>query len=464
MAEVTFVGASGTVTGSATLLKWGSRSILVDCGLFQGGYEIDKLNREPFPFEPREVDAVLVTHAHLDHVGLLPRLVKEGFSGPIYCTKPTRPMARLVLEDSAELQEEQARYARKKGYSRHGDPQPLYLPADAKRALELFQAVRFDDDREIFPGIEVNFRRSGHLLGAANVEITAKDGDGQKRTWLFSGDVGRYDVPILHDPQPSQKKPDTLVLESTYGDRLHGQGDPQKELRAALEACFARGGVAVIPAFALGRTQDILYYLAALKREGFLQEDQVILDSPMAIEATELYARFAAEHDPDLEKLRLQDQDPLGVGEFLRARSSEESRAINRRHGPLVIVASSGMAEGGRVVHHLKQRLPDARNLVLFVGYQAASTRGRALVDGAHQVAIHGVPVPVNAEVKILTSLSAHGDANELQKWATSLPGVPSRVYLNHGEDPARKALAAALEAKGLPRPVLPLRGDTFPF
>lgn len=464
MAEVTFVGACGTVTGSATLLRWGSRAILVDCGLFQGGFDVDRKNRERFPFEPRELDAVVVTHAHLDHVGLLPRLAKEGFSGPIYCTKPTRPLAALVLEDSAGLQDEQARYARKKGYSRHADPQPLYGPADAKRALELFQSIRFDDEREIFPGIRLVYRRAGHLLGAASVEITAKDADGQPRTWCFSGDVGRYGVPILQDPQPSHRRPDALLLESTYGDRRHAPGDVKKDLREVLDRTFARGGVVVIPSFALGRTQDVLYHLAALQHEGFLKTDQVILDSPMAINATQLYAQFAAEHDADFEALKLKDEDPLAMDQFVRARSSEESRAINRKNGPLVIVASSGMAEGGRVVHHLKQRLPDPRNTVLFVGYQAAGTRGRALVEGAQSVAIHGLSVAVAAEVKNLSSLSAHADVDELVRWCEALPGKPARIFLNHGEDPARKSLAATLESKGFVRPVLPIAGDTFPW
>ncbi len=464
MAQVTFLGACGTVTGSSTLLEWSGRRVLVDCGLFQGDEAAEQRNRAPFAYQPADVDALVLTHAHLDHSGLVPRLVAGGFHGPIYCTKPSRALIALVLEDSAKLQEEEARYARKKGYSRHADPQPLYGPADARRALELLQTQRFDDEREIFPGIRLRFRRAGHLLGAATVEIAAKGGNGEARTWCFSGDVGRYGAPILHDPQPPLAAPAALLLESTYGDRLHPQGDPQDDLRAIVEGVFARGGVVIIPAFALGRTQEVLYHLSALAEQGVLDPQRVFLDSPMAISATDLYERSESEHDEAQEENERRGVDPLAVDRFRRASTREESKALNRADGPLIVVAASGMANGGRVVHHLLHRLADPRNAVVFVGYQASGTRGRALVDGADTVAIQGQRVEVRAEVRIISSLSAHADRGELLRWLAALPAPPQRIFLNHGEDPARKALAAAIAELGLPHPGLPMTGETVPW
>lgn len=464
MARIQFIGACGTVTGSSTLAEWSQRRVLVDCGLFQGGEAAEQRNREPFPFHPPEIDALILTHAHLDHTGLVPRLVAAGFKGPIYCTKSSRALIELVLEDSAKLQEEEARYARKHGHSRHSDPQPLYAAADARRAIELLQTQRFDDQREIFPGIRLRFRRAGHLLGAASVELTAKGGEGEPRTWCFSGDIGRYDAPILHDPQPPLEAPSALVLESTYGDRLHAAADPEKELRAVIERTFARGGVVIVPAFALGRTQDVLYYLSSLAEKGVIDPEQVFIDSPMALSATDLYQRSQSEHDTEMEALVGRGVDPLAVDRFQRARTRDESKALNRAQGPRVIVAASGMAEGGRVVHHLLHHLGDARSSVVFVGYQAAGTRGRALVDGADTVGLLGQRVNVRAEISLISSLSAHADRGELERWCKALPGPPERIFLNHGEDPARKALQACLAEAGLPRPVLPMAGDTVPW
>jgi metallo-beta-lactamase family protein len=464
MAQVTFLGACGTVTGSSTLLQWSNRRILVDCGLFQGGEAADERNRAPFAYDPRQLDGIVLTHAHLDHTGLLPRVVAAGYSGPIYCTKSSRALIALVLEDSAKLQEEEARYAKKKGYSRHAEPTALYLPADARRAIELLQTQRFDDQREIFPGIQLRYRRAGHLLGAASVEIAAKGGDGEPRSWCFSGDVGRYGVPILQDPQPPLDAPAALLLESTYGDRLHPQSDPLEELRAVIARTFARGGVVVIPAFALGRTQDVLFYLSVLAEQGLVDPERVYLDSPMAVSATDFYARAQSEHDEEYEAQLKRGINPLAIDRFRRANTRDESKAINRLEGPLVVVAASGMAEGGRVVHHLLHRLADPRNTVVFVGYQAGGTRGRALVDGADSVGLLGERVDVRAEIKLVSTLSAHADRGELVRWVQALPAPPQRIFLNHGEDAARKALGAALVEAGLPRPVAPVAGDTVPW
>ncbi|HEV8631630.1 MAG TPA: MBL fold metallo-hydrolase [Thermoanaerobaculia bacterium] len=465
MSDVTFLGACGTVTGSMSLLAWGEHKVLVDCGMFQGGLELEQRNREPFPFAPVAIDAVVLTHAHLDHSGRLPLLALQGFRGPIYCSRPTRGLVSLVLRDAAKLQEEEAGYARRHNYSRHAEPTPLYREEDARQALQHIRRVAFDEPFEVLPGISVRLRRAGHLLGAATAELTAKGSDGERRTWCFSGDVGRFGVPILQDPEPPLSTPDTVLLESTYGDRRHPAGDPRAALGEIIRETFGRGGMLLIPAFALGRTQDLLYHLAALVDAGELAADTVFVDSPMAISATELYAEFPGEYDEDLTALVAADKSPFALERFARCRTREQSQALNARREPAVIVAGSGMANGGRIVHHLELRLPDPRNTVLFAGFQAAGTRGRALVDGAQELAIHGHTVPVRAQVKTLQMLSAHGDRDELLRWARALPAPPRRVFLNHGEDPSRESLARALQAEvGWPLPGLPIHGQKVPF
>ncbi len=460
MAKVTFCGACGSVTGSCTYLSWGDSRLIVDCGLYQGDDELEQRNWRALAFEPPKVSAAILTHAHLDHTGLLPRLVAEGFNAPIYCSKASRGLVSLILQDAGKLQEEQARYARKAGYSRHPEPKPLYTAKDARRALKLLRPLPFDESHQILPGIRLRFRRAGHLLGAATVEIRAKGSDGQRRTWVFSGDVGRYDVPIVKDPEPPLDEPSALVLESTYGDRLHRETDPEADLRRLIRRVFERRGTLIIPSFALGRTQEVLYHLSQLVDDGELDPKAVFLDSPMAIRATDFYSQATGEHDQDLRQLIEHDLSPLAPDRFERCRSVEQSKALNRRREPAVIVAASGMANGGRVVHHLKQRLGDPKNAVAFVGYQASGTRGRALVNGVESVAIHGERIPVRAEVLGLHGLSAHADQDELLRWYAALPASPERVFLNHGEDPSRKALAAALREESGTRCALPHTGD----
>ncbi len=464
MAEVTFCGACGSVTGSSTLLRWGDRQLLVDCGLYQGDDELEQRNWRSFRFAPHELDAVVLTHAHLDHTGLLPRLLAEGFEGPIYCTRASRGLVSLILQDAGHIQEEQARYARKKGYSGHANPQPLYTEKDARRTIKRLRAVSFDDRHEIAPGIAVRYRRAGHLLGAGSIEVSAKGSDGERRTWCFSGDVGRYDVPILKDPEPPLDEPSALVLEATYGDRLHANSDPESEFREAIRRVFARGGSVIIPAFALGRTQEVLYHLSHLVERDELDPDDVFLDSPMAIKATDLYQQAKQEHDEDLAEDVRNHLSALQADRFRRCRKSSESKALNNRKSPCVIVASSGMANGGRVVHHLKRRLGDERSAVIFTGYQASGTRGRQLVSGAKRVRIHGESVSVRAEILSLRGLSAHGDSDDLLHWCESLAASPERIFLNHGEDDSRKALAVRLREGGFARPRLPFTGDTEPW
>lgn len=464
MASVTFYGACGVVTGSSTRLSWGGHSALVDCGLYQGDEELEERNWTAFPFPPQELGAVLVTHAHLDHTGLLPRLAAEGFSGPVYCTKSSRGLISLVLQDAGRLQEEEVRYALKKGYSRHPAPRPLYTTEDVRRVLKMLRPVPFDEEHELFAGVRFRYRRAGHLLGAASIEVAAKGTDGERRSWCFSGDVGRYGVPILKDPEPPLDPPAALLLESTYGDREHVEQDAAEALGRILQETFDRGGVVIIPAFALGRTQEVIYHLSALADQGKLDPSIVFLDSPMAIDATQLYNQAQTEHDEELEALIDSNGGPLADRRFERSRTGEQSKALNARREPTVIVAGSGMATGGRVVHHLLHRLGDARNSVIFVGYQAAGSRGRALVDGCDMVAIHGQTIRVRAKIHQLHGLSAHADRSELLRWCEALPAVPRRIFLNHGEDPARKSLEAAIAEKGWPRPALPKTGETFPW
>lgn len=463
MPTVTFHGACGVVTGSSTLLEWGEHQVLVDCGLYQGDEELEARNRNPFPFRPDGLTAVVVTHAHLDHTGLLPRLVAQGYSGPIYCTKPSRGLISLVLQDAAKIQEEETRYARRKGYSRHPDPQPLYTEQDARRALKLLRPTPFAEEREIFPGVRLRFVRAGHLLGAASVEISGKGADSERRSWCFSGDLGRYGVPILKDPEPPHDAPAALLLESTYGDRRHSREDPTEALGRIIEETYDRGGMVIIPAFALGRTQDVLYYLHRLAHGGRLDPSTVFLDSPMAIDATQIYEDAEGEHDEDFAAL---ERSPLDDdGSFIPTRNVDQSKALNTRSQPAVVVAASGMANGGRVVHHLLHRLGDPRSSIVFVGYQAAGTRGRALLDSVETIGIHGQTVWVKARIHQLQGLSAHADRDELLRWCRALPAPPRRIFLNHGEDPARKALAAALaDELGWPRPHLPLTGESVPW
>lgn len=463
MPTVTFYGACGVVTGSCTHIVWGDHQILVDCGLYQGGEELERRNWNPFPFRPAELGAVVVTHAHLDHTGLLPRLVAQGFSGPIYCTAASRGLISLVLQDAGQLQEEEVRYARRKGYSRHSNPLPLYTVEDARRVLKMLRPIPFHEERDLFEGVRLRYVRAGHLLGAASVEIAAKGADGERRTWCFSGDVGRYGVPILRDPEPPLSPPAALLLESTYGDRRHSQEDATEALGTIIAETFSRGGMVIIPAFALGRTQDVLYHLHKLAEAGRLDPSAVFLDSPMALDATQIYNRAESEHD---EELAAMAESPLtSGGSFVPVRTADQSKALNTRGEPAVIVAASGMATGGRVVHHLLHRLGDRRSSVVFVGYQAAGTRGRALLDGCETLAIHDQTVWVKAKILSVNSLSAHGDRDELLRWCRALPAPPQRIFLNHGEDPPRKALAMAIANElGWPRPHLPLTGEPVPW
>ncbi len=457
MARVHFLGGAATVTGSRFLLEAGGGAVLVDCGMFQGTRSIRQRNWDDPLFSRRLPDQVLITHAHIDHTGYLPRLVGHyGYDGPILATPATVDLLGIMLPDSAKIQEEQAAYANKKGYSRHRPALPLYTSQDAEATLRLLRPVPYHEPVAT-PAGTARFSFAGHILGSAHVTVEA---DG--KTVVFSGDVGRWDVPVLKDPEPPPAA-DLALLESTYGNRLHAPGtDPTASLAAAVNRVVDREGVMVIPAFSLGRTQEVLFRLRELEEDGTVPVLPIFLDSPMAIEATEIYRRHRLEHDLEATALASEGVGPLRPARLEVTRTVDESKSLNGLRGPAIIISASGMATAGRVVHHLKRLLPDPRNLVSFVGYQGAGTRGRALVDGARHVKIHGQRVPVNAEVIRLDAFSAHADADELVRWLREAGGVPQRVALVHGEQPSREALAGRLrrEFPGIDV-LLPRRGAT---
>ena len=440
MPTLRFLGACGTVTGSKFLLESGSHRVLLDCGVFQGSSELKQKNWSAPAFDPASLDAVVLTHAHIDHTGYVPRLAKSGFSGPVYVTPPTAGLLGYLWPDAAHLHEEDARYANEKHYSSHRPALPFFDANDARSALGLLRQVPFHERVEAAPGIAFTFRRVGHILGAAFVVV-----ESESRRIVVSGDVGQRNVPILKDPETPESA-DYLLLESTYGDRLHPDASPRGELGRVVAETVGRRGVLLIPAFAVGRAQDILYHLRSLQRDGTIPENlPIYLDSPMAVGAVDLYCGALAEHDLEMETLRNEGLCPIEGPSVHRVRDRDESIALNARRGPMVIVSASGMLSGGRVLHHLKHRLPDRDTTLLFVGFQAAGTLGRRILEGARDVRIHGQPVRVRAEVREIPALSAHADQRGLIEWVASIKSPPRTVFLVHGEPAAREALAAAL-------------------
>jgi metallo-beta-lactamase family protein len=450
--RVTFLGGTGTVTGSKTLLSHDGRHLLVDCGLFQGLKQLRLRNRDPLPLRPGRIDAVLLTHAHLDHSGFVPRLVAQGFSGSVHCTEATRDLCEVLLPDSAHLLQEEAAYANRHGFSRHQPALPLYDEADVRRALRHFVVQRFDADFAPLHGVRACFGSAGHLLGAAHLHI-----EWGGHSILFSGDIGRDDDLLMRPPAPPPAA-DTVVVESTYGDRLHATVEPLTALAQIINRTAARGGTVIVPAFAVGRAQTLLYCIHQLKQARRIPDLPVYLNSPMAADATRLYQRHAALH-------RLNPaQAAAAFGVATIVNGVEASKRLNEQSWPSVIVSASGMASGGRVLHHLKAYAPDPRNTILFAGFQAAGTRGAALVGGAPSVKIHGQYVPVRAEVVNLDALSAHADRDGLLAWLARLPRAPKRVFVNHGEPVAADALRLAIEERfGWPASV-PEAGRRIPL
>jgi metallo-beta-lactamase family protein len=447
MSSITFYGAAGTVTGSRFLLEHEGFRVLVDCGLFQGRKELRLRNWDRWPFDPKSLDAVVLTHAHIDHTGGLPRLVRDGYRGPVYCTGGTRDLSGIMLPDSARIQEEEAKYANKRGYSKHSPALPLYEEADAFAALKLFETFGFDRPRKLGGGVTLTFRRAGHILGSA---ICVFDLAATHQRVVFSGDLGRYNAPILRDPEAVDTAT-TLIAESTYGDREHSEDDPLGVLADAVNDTVKRGGVLVIPAFAIGRTQDLLYRLGQLEREKRIPVVPVFVDSPMACDATPLYLAHSHEHDFEMRAILDSGDAPLRTAQTRFVTSARESKTINGFRGPGVIISASGMATGGRILHHLKHRLPDAKNTVLFVGYQGEGTRGRRLVDGEKTLKLLGEVVEVHAKVLTVSGFSAHADWKEMLRWMDGFSPAPRQTLLVHGEDVALEALRQRVAARGWP-------------
>jgi metallo-beta-lactamase family protein len=449
MAKLTFLGAAGCVTGSKYLVEAAGKRLLVDCGIFQGSSELKDRNWKPLPVDPKTIDYAVLTHAHLDHTGWLPVLVKSGYRGPIFANPATIELTTILLKDSAHLQEEDAEHARFKKYSRHPDPQPLYTTEDVDPTLKLMKSMPRAGGFDVSPEFHVASYDAGHILGSSSLELTITE-SGRKTVVVFSGDIGRYNQAILKDPTTPPSKADVLICESTYGDREHPEGDPAELLAQIVNRVVKRGGSIVIPSFAIGRTQTFMYYLRQLEDQQRIPRLPVYVDSPMALSATDLYLKHKEDHD--LEYVRQEGSDgkgdPLNVHEFHLTRAAEESKAINKVKTPCIIISASGMVSGGRVLHHLAQRLPDARNAVILAGFQAEGTRGRALQEGAKSLTLYGQVVPVCAEIVEMGQFSAHAGKSELLRWLTALPAPPKQTYLTHGEPAAAQALQAAISEK----------------
>jgi metallo-beta-lactamase family protein len=459
MARLTFLGAARTVTGSQYLLEAGSQRLMIDCGMFQGEKALRLRNWAEPSFDPAKVDALVLTHTHLDHIGRVPRLVKQGFSGRIYCTPPTLELAEILLKDAAHLQKEDAEYFNRKHLSKHEPALPLFDDEDVDAALGLFEAVPLGEERSSGSAFSFAFRDAGHLLGAASVELRVRDKGSEKRL-LFSGDVGRFNAVLTRDPLPCPEA-DYLVVESTYGNRTHADVPILDQLEGVLHRTFARGGVLLIPAFAVGRAQQMLYLMDQLVTTGRLRPFPIHLDSPMAIDATRIYARFPEAH-------RVSLASALGrsafYGKWVQMHQSRaESEALNAIKGPAVIISSSGMLAGGRILHHCRVRLPKPENTLLITGYQAVGTLGRALLDRARVVRIHKGEVPVLAEVTDLKGMSGHADAGEILRWLSAVK-APKRVFLTHGEDEAALALAAKITRERGFATHVPDRDEVFEF
>ncbi|HET7259397.1 MAG TPA: MBL fold metallo-hydrolase [Candidatus Acidoferrum sp.] len=448
MAKLTFLGAAGCVTGSKYLVEAAGKRLLVDCGLFQGTSELKERNWKPLPIDPKTIDYALLTHAHLDHTGWLPVLVRDGFRGPIFANPATIELTGLLLKDSAHLQVEETENARRNKWSRHAEPRALYEPDDVDPALRLLKPMPRSGGFDISPAFHVNSFDAGHILGSSSLELSISE-NGKKIVVVFSGDIGRYSQPILKDPVTPPSNADVLLCESTYGDREHADGDPAELLAGIVNRVAKRGGSIVIPAFAIGRTQTFMYFLRQLEDQQRIPRLPVYVDSPMALSATDLYLKHKEDHD--LEYSREENGgkgDPLDVHEFHLTRSVEESKAINNVKTPCIIISASGMVSGGRVLHHLAQRLPDARNAVILAGFQAVGTRGRALLEGAKMLNLFGQQVPVCAEIVEMGQFSAHAGKSELLRWLTAFPAPPKQTYLTHGEPEAAQALQVAIQEK----------------
>ncbi len=457
--KITFFGAAKTVTGSRYLLQLRGKNLLVDCGMFQGRKELREKNWKPFPFKPSKIDAVFLTHSHIDHIGYLPKLVREGFSGPVYCTYPTADLAEIMLKDSAHIMEEDAEWANKKGFSKHKPALPLYTVEDAERTLGLIHPVYYGEEIEFTEGFRAKFRDAGHILGSAFVDI--KTTLEPKRKILFGGDLGRPARPILKNPVQVFDV-DYLLVESTYGDREHPESDPEEEIARIINEGAERGGGIIIPSFAVERTQEILYVLRSLEDAKKIPIMPVFVDSPMAINATRVFEERVADQDLETRVLIMKGIRVFQPKNLRLCETVEQSKAINTPKGRAIIISSSGMATGGRILHHLRKRLPHPENTIMFVGYQVRGTRGRRILDGEETVRIHGEDVPVNAHIESVHGFSGHADYQVMLAWLLGFNRPPDVTFCVHGEPDASKSMAKKIRTRFGWDTVVPEEGQTF--
>lgn len=453
-----FLGGAGTVTGSKYLVRAYGRQVLLDCGLFQGLKQLRLRNWGDPPFNAQEIDAVVLSHAHIDHSGYLPLLARRGFRGSIYCTSGTADLLHIVLPDAAHLQEEEAHYANRHGFSKHHPALPLYTSQDAEAVLKLVCKQDYGKRFAVTNEIQAILRRAGHILGSAATELQI--GNEERFRLVFSGDLGRWGRPILRDPD-AVPEADVLLVESTYGDRTHGQESSDK-LAHVVQNVVRQKGSLLVPAFAVGRTQDLIWLLRQLEEKGKIPSIPVFIDSPMAINVSDLYCRHPEDHALDMKLVMDEKRCPLCCKQYNLVRSAEGSKALNDHPGPLIIISASGMATGGRIVHHLKQRLPDPRTTVLLVGYQSIGTRGRSLQEGAKSLRIHGHDVPVRASVETISGLSAHADCNEILRWLEGFTRAPRETFIVHGEPKAASALQALIQGRLGWKATIPIDGETI--
>jgi metallo-beta-lactamase family protein len=443
MRQLSFWGGVGTVTGSKFLIEANGRRVLVDCGMFQGLKELRERNWQEPPFNPKALDAVLITHAHIDHTGYLPRLVAQGFRNPVYCSRGTADLLKVLLPDAARLQEEEADYRNRHNLTKHKPALPLYTEDDAREALKLLRPVANTGEAvEVARGIRAGFRIAGHILGSSLVlvEIDGGEKDDGARRVLFSGDLGHYDQPIIRDPV-APPECDYLLVESTYGNRLHDKEKPEDALARIINDAAERGGAVLIPAFAIGRTQEIVYLIRELEEEKRIPILPVRVDSPMAAAATRAYSNRTEEQDEEYASVLARRQHPLRTHSMLTASSREESKRLNQEEGARIIISASGMMTGGRVLHHARRILPDKNATIVFVGYQAAGTTGRRVLDGEREVKIYGQYVPVRCRRERIGGFSAHADWGEVLRWLEGMPQAPRRTFITHGEPEAAAAM-----------------------
>lgn len=449
--RVRFLGAAKTVTGSKYLLDIGGFRLLIDCGLFQGVKELRERNWVDLPQNPEDLDAVLITHSHIDHIGFLPRIFRQGFKGPVYCTEVTCDLMEIMLKDSAKIQEEEAAYAKRKGYSKHKDPQPLYKVDHVTALFSHLNPQASNTWISLIDGVRFRFRNAGHILGSSIIEIEIK-GKYQTKRVVFSGDLGRYNQPVLRDPEVISVA-DALFVESTYGDKNNPSTSPKEALAEIVSEASVNEGCILIPAFALGRTQLVIYYLKELLEENRIPNMPVYIDSPMAISVTDLYKKHFNEHKLRESELEASVFDYKGLQ---YCKTADESKAINNIEENAIIISASGMCTGGRIIHHLYHRLRRKNDTILFVGYQAKGTRGRRILDGESTIRIFGQNVPLNCQVKQISGLSAHADQSELLRWIGNFKKSPKHVFITHGEPESAFALADILKLQRNWSPVVP--------